>query len=44
MVVLSGLLTEQQDKVVAAYAEQGFRVADVIEEETWRTLMLSRGA
>ncbi len=41
-VILSGLIDEQQDDVVAAYAEQGFRLADVIAEEEWRTLLLTR--
>lgn len=42
IVILSGLLAEQQNQVVAAYAEQGFRVLDVLAEEDWRTLILGR--
>ena len=41
-VILSGLMADQQNQVVAAYAEQGFRLADVLAEEEWRTLVLER--
>jgi len=41
-VILSGLLVAQQDQIVAAYAEQGFRLIDVTAEDEWRTLTLAR--
>jgi ribosomal protein L11 methyltransferase len=44
--ILSGLLVEQADEVVAAYQAQGFALARGIDHEAggadWRTLMLSR--
>jgi len=42
VVILSGLIDSQQDPIVAAYAEQGFRLLDVIAEQELRTLTLAR--
>jgi ribosomal protein L11 methyltransferase len=39
-VILSGILNEQADEVVAVYATQGFRLADRLELGEWTTLTL----
>ena len=45
-IILSGLLREQADEVVAAYVAHGFAVERTIDHETggadWRTLVLRR--
>lgn len=41
-VVLSGLMNEEEDRVVAAYAEQGLKVVSARRLEGWSTLTLGR--
>lgn len=40
-VVLSGLLNDQADRVIAAYAAEGFTVEDHLCEDEWSALLLS---
>ncbi|MCC6809657.1 MAG: 50S ribosomal protein L11 methyltransferase [Deltaproteobacteria bacterium] len=40
-VVLSGLLNDQADRVIAAYAAEGFTVEDHLREDEWSALLLS---
>lgn len=40
--ILSGLLVEQADRVIAAYAAAGFGVEDRAEIDVWATLVLRR--
>ena len=40
-VILSGLMNEEEDRVVAAYAAQGLKVVDAKRLEGWSTLTLA---
>ena len=42
--VLSGLLRDQADPVLAEYRKQGFRLAERRNDEEWSALVLSRSA
>jgi len=42
-VILSGILHEQADDVIAAYQAQGFRLASRDEHGDWTTLVMQRG-
>ena len=39
-VMLAGLMSEQEDKVVAAYADAGFRLINRLDQPTWPVLLL----
>ena len=39
-VMLAGLMSEQEEKVVAAYAKAGFRVINRLDQPTWPVLLL----
>jgi ribosomal protein L11 methyltransferase len=41
LVILSGLLTRQEDEVGAAYQRAGLRLADQIRLGDWSTLLLT---
>ncbi len=41
-IILSGLLTSQEDSVLSLYTELGFRLSDRITLEEWSTLVLER--
>ena len=41
-VILSGILNEQADDVIAVYADNGFKLADRLEIAEWTTLTLKR--
>ncbi|MGB0934941.1 MAG: 50S ribosomal protein L11 methyltransferase [Alphaproteobacteria bacterium] len=41
-VILSGILSEQADSVVAAYAKQGFKLQEKIEDSGWVALQLHK--
>ena len=41
-VMLAGLMTEQADKVIAAYEAAGFRVLNRVDQPTWPVLLLVR--
>ena len=39
-VMLAGLMAEQEDDVVSAYAKAGFRLINRLDHETWPVLLL----
>ena len=41
-VMLAGLMAEQEDSVIKAYSDNGFRVLNRLDHETWPVLLLVR--